>query len=113
MQDIVEIKDLDYVRFMENWKQRKFSLDKPCSLVFFSQPSYIQNKENVSNDLISFFPYFCCRFMDFKTRFQGKTSLITKDGGVETAIVQKSAPINKVDASVYSSVGLLGNGMSS
>jgi hypothetical protein len=51
--------------------------------------------------------------MDFKTRFQGKTSLITKDGGVETAIVQKSAPINKVDASVYSSVGLLGNGMSS
>lgn len=41
--------------------------------------------------------------MDFKTRFQGKTSHITRDGGVETAIVQTRAPINKAEVSVYSS----------
>eukprot|EP00347_Sterkiella_histriomuscorum_P023753 403333506 len=35
--------------------------------------------------------------MDFKTRFQGKTSMITKDGGIETAISMTNVPINKVD----------------
>lgn len=35
--------------------------------------------------------------MDFKTRFQGKTSMITKDGGIETAMSTTKVPINKVD----------------
>ena len=35
--------------------------------------------------------------MDFKTRFQGKTSKITKDGGIEGMIRDGVAPINKVD----------------
>lgn len=34
--------------------------------------------------------------MDFKTRFQGKTSMITKDGGIETAMSTTKVPINKV-----------------
>ena len=36
--------------------------------------------------------------MDFKTRFQGKTSHITKDGGVEIAVQQNTVPIAKVDS---------------
>lgn len=35
--------------------------------------------------------------MDFKTRFQGKTSMITKDGGIDNAIAITNAPINKID----------------
>ncbi|CDW74030.1 UNKNOWN [Stylonychia lemnae] len=35
--------------------------------------------------------------MDFKTRFQGKTSMITKDGGIETAMATTKVPINKID----------------
>ena len=42
--------------------------------------------------------------MDFKTRFQGKTSMITKDGGIETAIATTKVPINKVDMA-----GITGN----
>ena len=40
--------------------------------------------------------------MDFKTRFQGKTSMITKDGGIENAISTTIAPINKMDAASMS-----------
>ena len=40
--------------------------------------------------------------MDFKTRFQGKMSTITKDGGIETAIVTTKVPINKVDVASIS-----------
>jgi hypothetical protein len=41
--------------------------------------------------------------MDFKTRFQGKTSMITKDGGIETAISTTKMPINKVEMAGMSS----------
>jgi hypothetical protein len=41
--------------------------------------------------------------MDFKTRFQGKTSHITKDGGIDNAIAVTKAPINKAEVSTYSS----------
>ena len=36
--------------------------------------------------------------MDFKSRFQGKTSKITKDGGVDSAVTSNiSKPITKVE----------------
>lgn len=40
--------------------------------------------------------------MDFKTRFQGKTTTISKDGSIETAILTTKAPINKIDAATIS-----------
>ena len=37
--------------------------------------------------------------MDFKTRFQGKTSKITKEGGIDGLVARESgAPIHKVDS---------------
>lgn len=35
--------------------------------------------------------------MDFKTRFQGKTSKITKDGGVDNAVLSNHSPIMEID----------------
>jgi len=35
--------------------------------------------------------------MDFKTRFQGRTSHITKDGGIADAVLSSVAPINKAE----------------
>jgi hypothetical protein len=35
--------------------------------------------------------------MDFKTRFQGKTSKITKDGGIDSTVLTSAVPISKVD----------------
>ena len=35
--------------------------------------------------------------MDFKTRFQGKMSKISKDGGIEDMVRTTSNPINRVD----------------
>ena len=41
-----------------------------------------------------------CKFkkrMDFKTRFQGKMTRISKDGGIEDVVKSSSKPINRVD----------------
>ena len=35
--------------------------------------------------------------MDFKSRFQGKTSVITRDGGIDNIVKMSNAPINKVE----------------
>lgn len=35
--------------------------------------------------------------MDFKTRFQGKMTRISKDGGIEDMVRTTSNPINRVD----------------
>ena len=35
--------------------------------------------------------------MDFKTRFQGKTSKISKDGGIEDLVKSTQKPINRVE----------------
>ena len=35
--------------------------------------------------------------MDFKTRFQGKTSKISKDGGIEDLVKSSQKPINRVE----------------
>jgi hypothetical protein len=35
--------------------------------------------------------------MDFKTRFQGKTSKITKDGGIDDMVLANAAPINRIN----------------
>lgn len=42
--------------------------------------------------------------MDFKTRFMGKTSLITRDGGIDTAVATNKVPINKGETSTYSNI---------
>ena len=34
--------------------------------------------------------------MDFKKRFEGKTTHITKDGGIDNMAYAQAAPINKV-----------------
>ena len=35
--------------------------------------------------------------MDFKTRFQGKMSHISKDGGIDDMVKTSSKPIHRVD----------------
>ena len=35
--------------------------------------------------------------MDFKTRFQGKMTKISKDGGIEDVVRSTQKPINRVD----------------
>lgn len=35
--------------------------------------------------------------MDFKTRFQGKTSHISRDGAIDDVVQTTTQPINKVD----------------
>lgn len=35
--------------------------------------------------------------MDFKTRFQGKMTRISKDGGIEDVVKSTSKPINRVE----------------
>lgn len=35
--------------------------------------------------------------MDFKTRFQGKTSKITKEGGIDIMVLTSAVPISKID----------------
>ena len=35
--------------------------------------------------------------MDFKTRFQGKISKISKDGGIDDMVKSTQKPINRVD----------------
>jgi hypothetical protein len=43
--------------------------------------------------------------MDFKTRFQGKTSHITKDGGIEDLVQTTNIPINKGETQSKITIG--------
>jgi hypothetical protein len=42
--------------------------------------------------------------MDFKTRFQGKTSHITSNGGIADMVKQSTVPINKVQGNQNSKI---------